>query len=135
MFTRSDATAPSYEEPAPGLSVLVLRAAEQDVLVVLGEADVATAQQLIDQVLEALPTPPRPVIVDLGALTFCDLIGLDALRDVARAAETAGVALAFRNHRPQLRWLQRTVLASHCQRSPRAPASLDLSSSTTAASC
>ena len=104
--------------PDPGLAVLALQAAEQDVLVVVGEADIATAQHLYDQVVQLLPTPPRAVLVELGALTFCDSAGVDALRDIARAAEVAGVVLVFRGQSEQLQWLQRTVPASYDQRSP-----------------
>ncbi len=58
------------------------------------------------------------MLVELGALTFCDSAGVDALRDIARAAEVAGVALVFRGQSEQLQWLQRTVPASCDQRSP-----------------
>ena len=98
--------------PDLGLAVFALQAAEQDVLVVVGEADIATAQHLYDQVVQLLPTPPRAVLVELGALTFCDSAGVDALRDIARAAEVAGVILVFRGQSEQLQWLQRTVPAS-----------------------
>lgn len=104
--------------PDLGLAVFALQAAEQDVLVVVGEADIATAQHLYDEAVQALPTPPRAVVVELGALTFCDVAGVDALRDIARAAEVAGVALAFRGQSEQLQWLQRTLPASDGQRSP-----------------
>lgn len=62
--------------------VLVRRAAasEQDVLVLLGEADMATARMLVEQAVRALPSAPRPVVVELSALTFCDLSGPDTLQ-------------------------------------------------------
>lgn len=92
-------------------AVLVLRAAEQDVLVLLGEADLATSQLLVEQVVRALPSPPRPVVIELGALTFCDLSGLDALYELAGAAAAAEVQLTFRGASPQLQWLHRTAVA------------------------
>ena len=108
--------------PDFGLAVFALQAAEQDVLVVVGEADIATAQHLYDEVVQVLPTSPRPVVVELGALTFCGVAGVDALRDIARAAEVAGVALAFRGQSRQLQWLQRTVPASSRPAQPCASA-------------
>ena len=106
----------------PELEVFALRAAEQDVLVVVGEADTATATSLYDQLVRALPTPPRPVVVELGALTFCGLSGLDALRDVERCADAAGVPLSFRGQSAQLQWLQRFAPAPGSQGSGGTPA-------------
>ena len=94
-----------------GLAVLQLRAEEQDVLVVVGEADLSTAQRLYDELVQSLPAPPRTAVVELGALGFCDLRGLDALRAAAAAARTAGVCLTFRGQSAQLSWLQRTCPA------------------------
>lgn len=88
--------------------MLTLRAAEQDVVVVVGEADLATAPLLHDRLVQALAGRRRPVVVELGALTFCDLCGLDALRAAAGTAEAAGTHLTFRGRSAQLRWLQRT---------------------------
>ena len=102
--------APSARE-VPPCAVLVLRAAEQDVLVLLGEADMATSELLVEQVVRALPAPPRPVVVELSALTFCDLSGLDALHELAGAAADAEVPLTFRGASPELQWLHRTAVA------------------------
>ena len=113
---------PSGAAPGPGLEVVVLRAAEQDVLVVVGEADTATAALLYEQLLRALPAPPRPVVVELGALVFCGLSGLDALRDVERSAVAAGVPLSFRGQSAQLLWLQRFVTELHSCRWRQGPA-------------
>ena len=121
VYTLSHEVAVPYEVADPGIAVLALRAAEQDVLVVLGEADIATAQLLFDQLLQALPAPPRPVTVELGPLTFCDVSGSDALRDVARAAEVAGVALTFRGQSTPLQWLQRNLPQSAARAGGRRP--------------
>lgn len=88
--------------------MIPLRNAEQDVLVVVGDADMATATWLHDQLIQALPCPPRPVLVELGALLFCDLHGLDALHRAATAAHDAGVHLSFRGMSSQLSWLHHT---------------------------
>ena len=80
-----------------GLAVLPRRAEDEDVLVVVGEADLSTAQLLYDELVQSLPAPPRTAVVELGALGFCDLRGLDALRAAAAAARTAGVCLTSRS--------------------------------------
>lgn len=90
------------------LMVMPLRAAEQHVLVVLGEADLSTADQLRGELIGALGVRPPALLVELGALQFCDLSGLDALHDAARAAAYAGVSMTFRGMSPMLEWLDRT---------------------------
>lgn len=124
MLDQLSADGPAVDARAPGLALLALRADEQDVLVVLGEADIATADLLRRLVLRALPAPPRQVVLELGALAFCDVRGLDALRDIACAAECAGVGLTFRGGSEQLLWLQQFVPARP-PGSPGTPAALD----------
>lgn len=91
-----------------GLTVLSLRAAEQDVVVVVGEADLATAGKLRADLLGAVDTARGPVVVELGSLTFCDVRGLRALQEAERAAQAAGVGLTFRGMSRQLSWLYDT---------------------------
>ena len=104
----STSTAPTAAGRPSGLMVMALRAAEQHVLVVVGEADLHTAGQLRDHLIDALGAQPPSVRVELAGLEFCDLAGLDALHDAARAAHAAGIALTFRGMSPQLSWLHRT---------------------------
>ena len=85
-----------------------LRAAQQHVLVVVGQADLASAEQLRDDLTDALAGQPPCLLVDLAGLDFCDLSGLDALHDAARRAHAAGVELTFRGMSAQLAWLHRT---------------------------
>lgn len=92
----------------PGLLVMPLRAAEQHVLGVVGEADSGTADQLRDHLAAALSGRPPSLVVDLAGLDFCDLSGLDALHDGLRLAEAASVPLTFRGMPAQLTWLHRT---------------------------
>ena len=106
--TSTTTLAPASAGRPPGLMVMALRAAEQHVLVVIGEADLHTAGQLRRQLIDALWAEPPSLLVELGALGFCDLAGLDALHDAARAAQDAGVTLTFRGMSPQLTWLHRT---------------------------
>lgn len=103
------AGATAYEPGRPSwLMIMPLRAAEQHVLVVVGEADLHTAGQLRSQLIDMLWTGAPSLLVELGALEFCDLSGLDALHDAARAAHDAGVALTFGGMSPQLAWLHAT---------------------------
>ncbi len=77
-------------------------------MVVVGEADLNTAGQLGARLIDALGAEPTSLVVELGALDFCDLSGLDALHDAARTASEAGVSLTFRGMSPQLAWLHAT---------------------------
>lgn len=95
----------SRPERLPGLLVMLLRLAKQHVLVVIGEADLATAGQLRGHLTRALAEQPPSLLVDLSALDFCDLLGLDALRDATRHAEAVNVSMSFRGMSPQLAWL------------------------------
>lgn len=77
-------------------------------LVIVGEADLANADQLHADLASALARKPPSLVVDLAGLDFCDLSGLDALQDAARQAQAAGVQLTFRGMSAQLAWLHRT---------------------------
>ena len=92
----------------PAVLVMALRAAEQHILVVVGEADMHTAGYLRTQLIDLLRSNPPSVVVELGGLDFCDLAGLDALHDAVRTAQDIGVALTFRGMSAQLAWLHRT---------------------------
>ena len=106
----------------PRLMVMPMRAGDQHLLVVAGEADLCTAGQLRSQLVEMLSDAPPSLIIDLRALEFCDLRGMDALNDAAQAAADAGVSLTFRGMSPQLSWLCRTFPASSSGPPPSAPA-------------
>ena len=105
------AQVPGAQQPVPGPLVMRLRAAEQHVLVVVGQADLATAELLRDDLTDALAGQPPSLLVELAGLDFCDLSGLDALHDAARQAHAAGVQLTFRGMSAQLAWLHRTFPA------------------------
>lgn len=74
-------------------------------LVVAGEADLSNAAELRDLLVEASRGGSTDTVVDLADLSFCDLSGLDALRQGAQAAGRDGVVMTFRGMSPQLRWL------------------------------
>jgi anti-sigma B factor antagonist len=77
----------------------------QDVVVVVsGEADLATAALLRDELVGALSRGPRSLVLDAVDLTFCDLRGLDALTDAVHEAEDEGVVVTL-HPSTQLSWL------------------------------
>lgn len=98
-------TGPPAADRGAWLLVMPMREHGQHVLVVVGEADVSTADQLHTELLEALAAQPPSVLVELSGLDFCDLAGLDALQGAAQAAADAGVRLAFQGMSPQLAWM------------------------------
>ena len=89
----------------PGLVLVPLRSGASHVLVVIGEADVKTAPQLRATLVSLVAARPSSLVVELAALEFCDLHGVDALRDAERAAAAAGVVLTLRGTSPALTWL------------------------------
>jgi hypothetical protein len=90
------------------LRVFPFPVGRQTVMVVTGEADVSNARALRDQLIEATVSGSPPLVVDLVDLEFCDLFGLDAMREAAAIAETAGVGMTFRGMSRRLRWLDGT---------------------------
>jgi hypothetical protein len=90
------------------LRVFPFPSGPQAVLVVTGEADISNARGLRDQLIEASVSGSPPLVVDLVDLDFCDLNGLDAMREAAAIAETAGVGMTFRGMSRRLRWLDGT---------------------------
>jgi anti-anti-sigma factor len=100
---------PTGAEVGPkALRVFPVAAGGQTVVVVSGEADVSNARALRDQLIEASVGESVPLVVDVVDLEFCDLFGLDALREAAAIAEASGVAMTFRGMSRRLRWLDGT---------------------------
>jgi hypothetical protein len=95
-------------DDAKRLRVFPFPVGPQVVLVVAGEADMSNAGALRAQLLEASVAGSPPVVVDLVDLEFCDLFGLDAMREAAAIAETAGVGMTFRGMSRRLLWLDGT---------------------------
>ena len=101
-------TPPAAAPPGtpPWLLVLPLPGTWEHVLVLVGDADLSTADQLLDQLLAALDARPPALRVELASLDSCDLHGLDAMHRAAARAEAAGVRLRFSGLSQQLEWLQ-----------------------------
>jgi len=81
---------------ATQLSVEEKQTPEESALVLTGEIDMATAEQLRAAV-EDLLGRSRRVVLDFSGITFCDSQGLSTLIAVNRAATAAGVPLVFVN--------------------------------------
>lgn len=65
------------------------------VVSVTGEIDLATAPQLLQEVLEAINTP-SDVVLDLRAVEFFDASGISVLVEAAAKADNAAVRLTLR---------------------------------------
>jgi hypothetical protein len=107
LGTPAETSGPDGDE-TQRLRVFPFPAGPQVVLVVTGEADISNARALRDQLIEASVSGSPPLVVDLVDLEFCDLNGLDAMREAAAIAETAGVGMTFRGMSRRLRWLDGT---------------------------
>lgn len=78
------------------------------VVLVAGEADLASAMRLRDGLVDCLVYRPRSLVVDATDLTFCDLTGLDALLDGVEIVKRSGAHVTIRPS-AQLAWLMATV--------------------------
>jgi anti-anti-sigma factor len=100
---------PADPEADPkALRVFPFEAGQQTVMAVSGEADISNARALRDQLIEATADGSGPLVVDVVDLEFCDLFGLDAMREAAAIAQTSGVGMTFRGMSRRLRWLDGT---------------------------
>ncbi|GHB68413.1 anti-sigma factor antagonist [Streptomyces cirratus] len=62
---------------------------------VAGELDIATAPRLRAQALALIEQGHRHLILDLGAVTFCDSSGFNALVGIFRCAKTVNGTLVL----------------------------------------
>jgi len=63
-------------------------------LVIIGEVDVAAHEELL-KVVATVPDMGRPLVVDLGGVTFVDGSGISALMALTQAAVDRGIAVGF----------------------------------------
>lgn len=96
------------DEPA-GMLVWPVGGRQHLVLRIEGEADLATADQLREQLQHAVAGHPDSITVDLRELSFCDATGLDALYAGLAAARASGVLMMLTGVSPLLRWLMRLL--------------------------
>ena len=91
-----------------------LRIHSRTVLAVAGEADLATAGQLRDELARARERAGRgALVVDVSDLSACDLYGLDVLQQARCAAGSSGLAFTLCGARPLLTWLDRRFPHRH----------------------
>jgi anti-sigma B factor antagonist len=72
-----------------------------------GELDIVSAETAVSYVSSVIDRHHGPVVVDLGALVFCDARGLGALLRIAGCAERAGCPFELVSPRPSLLKLMR----------------------------
>ena len=88
--------------PPQGVVVLPFPDGPRTVVVVAGEADVATASRLQEQLIRTVGCGTRSLVVDLTDLAFCDPQGVDALSSAVQVAEDRGVAVSLRGQSPHV---------------------------------
>jgi anti-anti-sigma factor len=79
------------------LTIAVRPAADEVWLVLAGEIDMLTAARLSSVVNEVLGDSPPRIVLDLGAVTFCDSQGLGTLVVLSRKASHAQSLLVLTN--------------------------------------
>jgi anti-sigma B factor antagonist len=91
------------QRPAPGrpLTIRVQREAGHALVTVAGEIDIATVGQLEEQ-LSALADGERPLVADLGQVSFIDAAGLRALGRAAKQAAAHSGKMHVVCGRPQI---------------------------------
>jgi anti-sigma B factor antagonist len=82
---------------AAHLSVAETRTAEEAVLVLKGEIDMATAGSLREAAERTIASAPARLVLDFAGVTFCDSQGLSALIALNREVNATGSRLVFVN--------------------------------------
>ena len=82
---------------AAHLTVAETRTADEAVLVLTGEIDIATAGTLREAAERTIASPPARLVLDFAGVTFCDSQGLSALIALNRDVKAAGSRLIFIN--------------------------------------
>jgi anti-sigma B factor antagonist len=88
-------------DPGRPLTIRVQREAGHALVTVAGEIDIATVAQLEEQ-LSALADSGRPLVADLGQVSFIDAAGLRALGRAAKQAAAHSVRMHVVCGRPQI---------------------------------
>ncbi len=82
---------------AAHLTVAENRIADETVLTLTGEIDIATAGDLRAAAQRSIATSPKRVVLDFAGVTFCDSQGLSALIGLNKDVRAAGSRLVFVN--------------------------------------
>ncbi|NAS25864.1 anti-sigma factor antagonist [Herbidospora sp. NEAU-GS84] len=80
----------------------VLATMTPTVLHLSGDIDISTTAGLRRRILAALDESVEVLVVDMGAVTFCDAAGLGMLLHTQRQAEARGMTLALTRLTPQM---------------------------------
>ncbi|WP_051760782.1 STAS domain-containing protein [Herbidospora cretacea] len=80
----------------------VLATTVPTVLHLSGDIDISTTADLRRRILTALDHSVEALILDMGAVTFCDATGLSVLLRAQRHARARGVTLALTRLTPQM---------------------------------
>ena len=94
--------------PQGGLIVLPFLDGPRTVVVIAGEADLATAASLQEQPISTVGCGTRSLVVDLTDLAACDPQGVDALDRAVQVAQARGVSVTLRGQSPQVAQMLRT---------------------------
>jgi anti-sigma B factor antagonist len=89
----------------PLLRTATLRLSTEAILVLAGELDLSSGEQVREAALECLADPPEHLSVDLSAIEFCDCAGLRILEWVRLKAEAVGAGFSLLGVRPRTRRL------------------------------
>lgn len=73
------------------------------VMIVVGDLDVATAQQLVSTALAMTELEPRHLVIDAGGIGFCDSSGLAAFVRIGNQLASGGHRLGIAGARPIVR--------------------------------
>jgi anti-anti-sigma factor len=106
-MTAADAGTPAQGPVEASLSVLSRPACT--IAMLAGALDIATIPALRERLLSTLGSAARLLIVDLSAVSFCDVAGLAMLIDTQRQAGGRGVTVCLAAPRPQMAKLLRTT--------------------------
>lgn len=95
---------PALDEK-PILRTATLRLSTEAILVLAGELDLSSGEQVREAALECLADSPEYLSVDLSAVEFCDCAGLRVLEWVRLKAEAAGAGFRLLGAHPRTRRL------------------------------
>ncbi len=82
---------------AAHLTVAETRTADEAVLVLTGEIDIATAGYLREAAARTIASPPARLVLDFAGVSFCDSQGLSALIALNRDVKAVGSRFIFIN--------------------------------------
>jgi anti-anti-sigma factor len=86
----------------PSLTLYRHDCGDHTTITLAGEIDLATAPELRLMVGDCLREAIRTIDIDLTALAFCDVCGLNAFLDAAERAASGGGSLRLRHPRSQM---------------------------------